>query len=98
MNAATFGLVFFIDESEAFATRFADFAAEEDERFARAPLMFPNLPFNGGESDNREPVALMDLARKIQSADPEPELSTIKPCPTEKREIGGALATAVSPR
>ena len=67
MNAATLGLVSFIDEAETFATRFADLPAGEDERFARASLMFSNLPLNTGESDDRERAPCpMHLARKTQ--------------------------------
>src|SRR5579859_7018813 len=40
MNATTFGLVFFTDESDALVARFTAFLSGEDERFARAPLTF----------------------------------------------------------
>jgi hypothetical protein len=61
MNASTFELSF-IDEPEAFATRFVDFAVEEDKRFARAPRML-SVYINDGESDSRERIAapLSDL-------------------------------------
>jgi len=67
MNATTFGLVFFTDESDALVARFVDFLFEEAERFGRAPFIFviyhSIAPGATSEPASRKSVAEIPLAR-----------------------------------